>query len=191
MNRFVMLAAAVLVAAPAVAGVDHRPAVTELVAEKLRADFSGAEVVAAIQAQNAAHAALAQGDIDALDQTWRAEAEKGGGAMTAGVLGNALSAMLKDKVAAYQGLITEVFVMDDKGLNVGQASMTSDYWQGDEDKFQKTYGVGADAVFVDEIEFDESSQTLQTQVSFTIVDPASGSPVGAVTIGLNMDALGL
>jgi hypothetical protein len=191
MFRNAVVLAAALVAAPVLAGLDHRPVVADLVAERLRADFSGPEVVAAIRAQNAAHATLGQAEIDALDQSWRAEVKQGGGEMTGRVLGNPLSAMLKQKVAAYGGLITEAFVMDDKGLNVGQADLTSDYWQGDEDKYARTYGVGPDAVFVDEVEFDESSQTLQTQVSFTIVDPADGTAVGAITIGVNVDALGL
>jgi hypothetical protein len=46
-------------------------------------------------------------------------------------------------------MITEMFVMDAKGLNVGQSDVTSDYWQGDEAKWQKTYGAGPGVVFVD------------------------------------------
>ena len=66
--------------------------------------------------------------------------------------------------------------------------MTSDYWQGDEAKVQKTFGAGAGAVFVDEIELDESTQTYQGQVSFALTDPASGEVIGAVTIGLAASA---
>jgi hypothetical protein len=33
---------------------------------------------------------------------------------------------------------------------VGQSDVTSDYWQGDEGKWQKTFGTGdANAIFVD------------------------------------------
>ncbi len=48
------------------------------------------------------------------------------------------------------GLYAEVFVMDKTGLNVGQSSVTSDFWQGDEDKYQKTFAVADDALFIDE-----------------------------------------
>ncbi|MFY8101773.1 MAG: hypothetical protein ACOVOA_17645, partial [Allorhizobium sp.] len=64
----------------------------------------------------------------------------------------------------------------------------SDYWQGDEDKFSKSFGAGKDAVFVDEVEKDESTQALQSQASVTISDE-TGAPIGAITIGVNMDAL--
>lgn len=190
MNRSIFTAAA-LFCLPAIAGVDHRPVVSGLVDEKLRAEFSAPEVVEAIRAQNAAHAGLSEAQILELDQKWRAEVEAGGGPMTSGVLGGALSQRLKAAVAAHGGLIVEVFVMDNLGLNVGQADLTSDYWQGDEDKFSQSYGAGPDAVFVDEVEFDESSQSLLSQVSFTIVDPADGSAIGAVTVGVNVDALGM
>ena len=70
--------------------------------------------------------------------------------------------------------------MDMKGLNVGQSDVTSDYWQGDEAKWQKTYGVGPSAVLIDEVEFDDSSQTYQSQVSIAVV---------AVTVGVNVEML--
>ena len=146
-------------------------------------------VVDAIKAQNADHTGFSQGDIDALDAKWRAEVEAADKPMIAAVLGNDLSKFLADKKNVAGGLITEVFVMDDKGLNVGQSDATSDYWQGDEAKFQKSFGAGADAVFVDEIEKDESTQTLQSQVSITITDPASGAPIGAMTLGIDVDKL--
>src|SRR3546814_1455058 len=78
--------------------------------------------------------------------------------------------------------------MDNRGLNVGQSDVTSDYWQGDEAKWQKSYQGGADAIFVDEVEMDESTQTFQSQVSMPIVDPATGEVIGAITVGVNVDA---
>ncbi|MBX4867763.1 MULTISPECIES: hypothetical protein [Rhizobium] len=145
-------------------------------------------VIEAIKAQDTANANLSEADIDALDKKWRAEVDGSDHSMIDGVLGNALSKFLQAKKEASGGKITEIFVMDAKGLNVGQSDVTSDYWQGDEAKFQKSFGAGKDAIFVDEIEKDESTQTLQSQASITISDE-SGTPIGAVTIGVNVDAL--
>lgn len=145
-------------------------------------------VIEAIKAQNAANANLGAADIDALDKKWRAEVDGSDHTMIDGVLGNALSKFLQEKKAASNGKIAEIFVMDAKGLNVGQSDATSDYWQGDEAKFQKSFGAGKDAVFVDEIEKDESTQALQSQASVTISDD-KGTPIGAITIGVNVDAL--
>jgi serine/threonine protein kinase len=47
------------------------------------------------------------------------------------LLKNELSAFLAKKKAESKGLLTEIFVMDNKGLNVGQSDVTSDYgWPG-------------------------------------------------------------
>ena len=40
-----------------------------------------------------------------------------------------------------------------------------------------------------EVAFDESSQAYQAQVSFTISDPKTGRPIGAMTVGLNAELL--
>lgn len=103
-------------------------------------------------------------------------------------MGRDLSAFLSDQVAASGGRINEIFVMDALGLNVAASDVTSDYWQGDEDKYTKTFGVGSGAMFVDAIEFDESAQSYQGQISISLTDPASGQVVGAMTIGLNAEA---
>jgi hypothetical protein len=79
--------------------------------------------------------------------------------------------------------------MDAQGLNVAASGITSDMWQGDEAKFQKTYSVGADASHFGDVELDESSRRYQAQISLTIVDAASGAAIGAVTVGIDAEAL--
>ncbi|MBF0281209.1 MAG: hypothetical protein HQM07_01375 [Zetaproteobacteria bacterium] len=144
-------------------------------------------IINAIKTQNAQHTALTATEIDTMDKTWRAEAKTGGGTLINATLSNTLSNFLKTKKSAHQSVITEMFIMDNKGLNVGQSDITSDYMQGDEAKWQKTYGSGNNQLFIDEVEFDDSTQSFQTQISATIVDPASGKPIGAITIGLNIE----
>jgi hypothetical protein len=41
---------------------------------------------------------------------------------------------------------------------------------------------------VSEVDFDESSQLFEIQISFTITD-ATGAPIGAMTVALNAEAL--
>lgn len=190
MKLHAILASAALLALPMLAHAEepYVAAVTDYVNSDIKPWLSDPTVIEAIKAQNAANANLQQSDIDALDQKWRAEVEGGDHPMIDGVLSNALSKFLADKKAGSNGVVTEVFVMDNHGLNVGQSDPTSDYWQGDEAKFQKSYGAGADALFVDDAEKDESTQMLQSQASTTIVDE-TGAPIGAITVGVNLDAL--
>ncbi len=188
--RFAAICAvSTLLTAPASADDAHVGLVTDYVKANVAGWLADPAIVEAIKAQNAAHAALTQGDIDALDGKWRAEVEASAKPTVDAALANGVSKFLTGKKNAAEGLITEVFVMDNKGLNVGLSDVTSDYWQGDEDKFQKSYGAGANAIFVDEIETDESTQTMQAQVSVTISDPASGAPIGAITLGIDVEKL--
>lgn len=149
--------------------------------------LSDPAVISTIKAQNAENAALTQAEIDALDKQWRAETKSGSGPLIDAKLGNSLSSYLKKVKEDSQGVYTEIFVMDDKGLNVGQSDVTSDYWQGDEAKWQKTYQAGPDAIHVSDVEQDESTQVYQAQVSMPVVD--GGAVIGAVTVGINVDAL--
>jgi len=142
-----------------------------------------------IAAQNNAHADLSQADIDALDLEWRAEADGQSGDLIENTLGNSLSEYLGGALEESAGVFTEIFVMDNRGLNVGQSGLTSDYWQGDEAKWQETFLVGSNAIHVSDVEFDESSQTYQLQISVAIQDHDTQTIIGAATFGVNAEAL--
>lgn len=181
--------AGTLLTTAALASDAHVAPMTDFAKSTVKQWISNATIIEAVKAQNAKHAGLSQADIDNMDKDWRAQTDAGSKPMIDAVLSNALSSFLRQQQEAAGGLVTEVFVMDNRGLNVGQSDVTSDYWQGDEAKWQKTFQGGADAIFVDEVEMDESTQTFQSQVSMSIVDPATGEVIGAITVGVNVDAL--
>ncbi|WP_445679756.1 hypothetical protein [Radicibacter daui] len=178
-----------LVGTPAIADNAYEAPMREFAEKTVKQWVSDPAVIEAINAQNAKNAGLTQADVDALDKKWRAEVTAASHPMIDGVLGTAVSKKLADAEQAAGGLVTEIFIMDDKGLNVAQSEITSDYWQGDEAKWQKTYSVGPDAIFIDDVEQDESTQTFQSQLSMTISDPATGKAIGAITVGINVDKL--
>lgn len=146
-------------------------------------------LIDAINAQNAAHAGLTEEAVIALDQQWRAEAGDGGGPLITQLLSAPVSNWLLNQQDATAGFVTEVFVMDNKGLNVAQSVETSDYWQGDEAKWQETYAVGPAALHISEVEFDDSTGFYQSQASLPISDPATGAVIGAITFGINVQSL--
>ncbi len=136
--------------------------------------------------QNLNHLGLTAEDIDTLDQRWRQEKLRGAGDLMSSKLDNELSAFLRGVKAASGGVITEIFIMDNKGLNVAQTDPTGDYMQGDEAKWKKTYGKSGMAVFIDEVEEDGGMNIAQASLTVT---HGNGARVGAVTIGINVDAL--
>ena len=154
----------------------------------IKAWLSAPELIDAVAQQNVDHIGITAKDIKILDLQWKEERLqfKNGGSLVKSKMKNKLAAFLRGVKAASAGKIVEIFVMDNCGLNVGQTDPTGDYMQGDEAKWQKTYQHGADAVFIDDVEEDNGMKICQ--VSLTVARP-DGSPVGAVTIALNVDKL--
>ena len=183
----VSMSLALVMLASSAAAQDLNQARVEAVIAEVKRWAGDSVVIDAVKAQNAAHAGLTQADIDTKDLQWRAETKASASPMIDTVLGNPLSQYLSGVKDKAQGTYTEIFVMDNKGLNVGQSDVTTDLWQGDEAKFTQSFGVGPDAVHLSEVEYDESTQTYQVQISITLAE--AGLPIGAVTVGLDAEAL--
>lgn len=159
---------------------DYSAKAQGLIDGKLKTIATDPEIIAAVKAQNEKNAALTQADIDALDKKWK----DGDAATIDGVLNNALSKKLKGLVESSGGLYTEMFVTDNKGLNVGQNDKTSDMWQGDEDKWKKPAAGQND---ITAVEMDESTQTYQIGISVPVKD--GDTFIGALTVGANAEML--
>jgi hypothetical protein len=103
-------------------------------------------------------------------------------ALRASITGSAcahrLQALIQD-----DPLIVEALLMDERGALVCATDETTDYWQGDEAKWQKTFRDG-EAVFVDEPAFDDSVGTYAIQLSVP-VRPGE-ERIGALTLTLRL-----
>jgi hypothetical protein len=161
--------------------------IREHVIDEIRSWSSSPVVLLTLEASNEHYANLDQAGIDALDKQWRAEREVEDQPLITAVLSSPLSNYLTRIQARSRGLYTEIFVMDAKGLNAGQSSITSDFWQGDEGKWQKTFQVGPEAIFIDEIEINDDTGTENAQVNLSIAQ--DGQVVGAITVEINVTEL--
>lgn len=194
MARAAVLACAIVAAAGAI-GLRPAGAQQPEFAEQVRAVAEGELqlwitdpiMIRAIKDANEINAGMTERRIARLDLRWRAE--DGQGPMIGDLLDRQASILLRDRRESSNGVITEIIVMDRWGLNAAISDPTTDYYQGDEAKYIETFLIGPGAVHVSEIEFDESTQKYQTQVSMTVVDPETGAPIGAVTFGIDLDVL--
>jgi hypothetical protein len=144
-------------------------------------------IIYAILESNDLNAGLSDADIKRLDAIWIAE--KGEGPMIFDLLDRQASILMRDRRELSKGVITEIILMDNRGINVGISDPASDFFQGDEAKYKQTFLKGPDAVFVDKLEYDESTKLVQTQVSMSVTDPETGRVIGAVTFGINLAVL--
>ncbi len=167
---------------------EFQPRMQQFIDDYVKDWASDPVIVDAIIAQNAITGGYDDAKIAELDALWTAQMGMAGVPLVDEVVQSPASDFLRDRMAAANGTIAEVFVMDARGLNVAAAKATSDYWQGDEAKFSETYPKGPTAIHFGEVELDPSSGEVQAQVSMSIVDSA-GAVVGAMTVGINLTSL--
>lgn len=146
-------------------------------------------VVLSIKNQNEKYKNFSDAEVTKLDSIWRTELDSDRKPLISATLSNPLSAYLTRIQAHSLGKFIEIFVMDNRGLNVGQSNISSDYWQGDEAKWQETYLKGPGAVHLGEAEWKDEIKSSTQQVNLTITDPASGKAIGAATFELNLTEL--
>ncbi|MFH1156429.1 MAG: PDC sensor domain-containing protein [Pseudomonadota bacterium] len=137
-------------------------------------------VVDAVKKQNAEHLTLEK--IKAIDAKWIAE--EGDIPLAEELMNNACAELGKE--LAQKHPIIEMFVMDNQGANVGQNAITSDYWQGDEEKWQNSFNGGKGGVDIGKLKIDQSTALPQQQVSLPIIDE-NGSVIGAVCFGIDIN----
>lgn len=189
-TSIIVAALAATLAMPALADThDAHIAPIENVLPEIMATIVDENLVQALHISNKQREGMTQAQIDRLEAKWQSEIDESSHPLVDSVVETSLADRMRKIAEGSGGVITEIGVIDAQGLSIAQSSPNSDIWQGEEVKFTKTYNVGPDAIFIDEVEFDGSTQSIQSQANFTVKDPATGKPIGAVTVGINVDAL--
>lgn len=78
---------------------------------------------------------------------------------------------------------SEVFLADDRGALVAAYPLTSDYWQGDEEKWTTVVQKGWPS-YISAMTFDESSQSNIVQISVPVMHETS--VVGVLVVGIRL-----
>lgn len=99
---------------------------------------------------------------------------------------NEAGTLLKRLVATNKAL-NEAFLTDNKGANVAAFPATSDYWQGDEEKWSNSFNEGHGKIFVGPVEFDDSTKTYAVQISAPLIH--QGETIGVLVVGVTLDYL--
>ena len=140
-------------------------------------------IVRAVEEQNSRAITLAE--IKNRDETWK----NAGGSMN-----GLIREVTQNDVARYfrrrvenNSAIDEVFLTDNQGANVAAFPPTSDYWQGDEEKWTASYNNGDGMVFIGPLEFDESTRKTQVQISAPVI--SKEQTIGVLVLGVSVDYL--
>lgn len=98
-----------------------------------------------------------------------------------------MSAQLREIKKQSQDTITEIIVTDARGLNVAISDMTSDYWQGDEEKFTEVFSKPANTMHFGEINYDESTKRFQVHLSVPLYSEEKFEPLGVMVFGVDVE----
>ena len=89
-----------------------------------------------------------------IDRRWQRGEDPDG--LATQLAGNECAQALTSTLASHPGY-AEAFVADSRGALVCMTRRTTDYWQGDEEKWTRAWAAGKGAVFVSAVEHDESA----------------------------------
>jgi len=136
-------------------------------------------IIAAVRTHNSLKMGLAE--IRRADAAWPKDSDST--PLVRNVLAGDVAKYLKKVAPANRGFI-EVLLMGGLGELVAATNRTSDYWQGDEPKWQRAYAGGKGSTFVDRLRFDESTRAKIAQISVPVMD--GNRAIGAITFGIDV-----
>ena len=173
------------------AGFELSPSEREVIKKVVTPWFqkikSNKELVAAVRAQNVANETKSDSQLAQIDAQWQQAFNAGNLSFPQSILNPAMSHLLSQLQAGSHGLLSEIIVMDERGYNVAIGAMTSDYWQGDEEKFFEVAKKPEQTFYFDSIKYDASARRFQVQVSSPLVDAKSQKNLGVVMLGVDVD----
>ena len=145
------------------------------------------ELEPALRARNKESKRWRQAEIDRRDKIWIKAFAEGDYTYAIKWVDQLLSAQLRDVKKQSLDVITEVIVTDARGLNLAISDMTSDYWQGDEEKFIQVFAKPPNTMHFGDINYDESTKRFQLQVSVPLYGQRSPEPLGVMVFGVDVE----
>lgn len=165
----------------------ERHRLSDLLAEKITRWKNMPELQRLLQQRKHAAFNLTSEEIAKEDEIWMQAFASGNHTYRNRFIDSAMSSRLSAEKNHSKELITEIFVTDVRGLNVAVSDMTSDYWQGDEDKFTQAFAKPNNSLFFDVIRYDESTHHFQVHISVPLYDVKGVELLGVMVIGVDIE----
>ncbi|WP_331345268.1 hypothetical protein [Cellvibrio sp. UBA7661] len=144
-----------------------------------------------LKSHNVKNRSLSKQDIIERDKKWTKTFLQGDFSYSLDLVDQELSAQLREIKKQSQDMITEIIVTDERGINVAISDMTSDYWQGDEEKFTTVFAKPANTLHFGAINYDESTKRFQLHLSVPLFSGASAEPISNESNGQKSEPLGV
>jgi hypothetical protein len=141
-----------------------------------------------MRSYGAAQSSYSNAEIKKLDDLWINAFQSGDYRIKDQLTHQDLSRSLQNIKESSDGMVTEIILTDARGLNLAVTDMTSDFYQGDEEKFIKAKALHSGQYFVDNIAYDASTHMFQVNVSYPLFDSSNNNQfLGVMIIGINVE----
>ncbi|MBW2713725.1 MAG: cache domain-containing protein [Deltaproteobacteria bacterium] len=137
-------------------------------------------VLEATRSQNNEH--LTPAEIRDRDNQWKASRELT--EFKTSLQTSDVGKLFANKINWPDSVYSEMFLTDNQGANVAAYPATSDYWQGDEEKWIASFNRGSGRVFIGPIELDESTGIRAVQISVPVLD--GEKTIGVLIVGVKL-----
>jgi hypothetical protein len=186
MRQILAIIFAGILALPATGALadSHAPPIIRMLPQ-LREAIIDDELIRTLRQINQSRKHYTQSDIDLLQTAWTAQIEDPDNYLVA----NPIAARLREVIADHPGLISQIDVLDSHGISIAQSSSKPEIWFGNDKRWRKTFLAGPNEIYIDDIQFDALSHSLRAWANFSIEDPNSGRAIGAIAIGINVEAI--
>lgn len=122
-----------------------------------------------------------------LDAQWQALAPRQHSEMARFIASQEASIAMNRWQKNHQSLVTEVMLTNSIGALVAMSGLSSDFWQGDEAKFEHHIRKDANSLYISPVYYDESTSRFQVVVSKPIIAEDRWIPLGVLVIGLDVE----
>lgn len=164
-----------------------RQQITELLVRKIERWKNLPKLESLLKARNIKSRRFSEREIAKRDAQWQQAFAHNDFAYSIELVNQELSAHLREIKKQSQDIITEIIITDARGLNFAISDMTSDYWQGDEDKFTKVFSTPLNTLHFGAINYDESSKRFQLQLSVPLYAEDGIEALGVMVFGVDVE----
>jgi hypothetical protein len=165
----------------------ERQQIKELLTRKIERWKRLPKLEALLMERNLKSRRFTKQEITERDKKWTRDFLQNDFSYSISLVDQELSAQLREIKKQSQDMITEVIITDARGLNVAISNMTSDYWQGDEEKFTEVFTKPVNTMYFGEINYDESTKRFQLQLSVPLYTEEKFEPLGVMVFGVDVE----
>ena len=142
-------------------------------------------VTAANRASAGASDAVFQEKVNQIEKIWNTPAVE---AMVRQMLGSEAARMMRSQVAADRRLL-RITLTDGRGAAIAATHKTLDYYQADEEFWQKIHAQGRGALNLTDILYDEVTKANYIGIGVPVMDPATNTFIGALDVLMELSTI--